>query len=179
MSENNVPVVGKYEVFRHHEMTWLRIDRYFYGDYENPNVVYQPMMCQHCDNAPCESVCPVLATMQSSDGLNQQVYNRCVGTRYCANTCPYKVRRFNWFDYDRGDTLRNHALNPDVTVRSRGVMEKCSMCVQRIQEARIEAKRRGTPLKDGDVQVACQDSCPTQAITFGDLADSHPTRGAL
>ena len=170
-AENNIPVVGRDEVQRHREMSWMRIDRYHQGDPDDVQISHQPMMCQHCDNAPCESVCPVLATIQSSDGLNQQVYNRCVGTRYCANTCPYKVRRFNWFEYPRKSELQNHALNPDVTVRSRGVMEKCSMCVQRIQEARIEARRQGVELRDGDIQVACQDSCPAQAITFGDLAD--------
>jgi molybdopterin-containing oxidoreductase family iron-sulfur binding subunit len=129
------------------------------------------MMCQHCENAPCESVCPVLATVHSSDGVNQQVYNRCVGTRYCANTCPYKVRRFNWFDYAHDGALENHALNPDVTVRSRGVMEKCSLCLQRIEEGRLEARRKGEPVRDGEIKTACQQSCPTRAIVFGDLAD--------
>jgi molybdopterin-containing oxidoreductase family iron-sulfur binding subunit len=130
------------------------------------------MMCQHCGNAPCESVCPVLATVHGADGLNHQVYNRCVGTRYCANTCPYKVRRFNWFDYARDDALANDALNPDVTVRTRGVMEKCSMCLQRIEEGRLEARRRGEPVADGAIQTACQQSCPTGAIVFGDLSDA-------
>jgi molybdopterin-containing oxidoreductase family iron-sulfur binding subunit len=189
MSENNVPVVGKREVFRHHEMTWLRIDRYYYGDVENPQVVYQPMMCQHCDNAPCENVCPVNATNHSSEGLNQMAYNRCVGTRYCANNCPYKVRRFNWLDYTTADifpvnepalvegealpygadNLTRMVLNPDVTVRARGVIEKCSFCVQRIQEGKLTAKGEGRKLEDRDVKTACQTACPTGAITFGDM----------
>ncbi|MDH3244964.1 MAG: 4Fe-4S dicluster domain-containing protein [Saprospiraceae bacterium] len=188
VAENNVPVVGKVEVNRHHEMTWMRIDRYYYGDVETPNVVYQPMMCQHCDNAPCENVCPVSATNHSSEGLNQMVYNRCVGTRYCANNCPYKVRRFNWLDYNAADTfpanendpfdesvpyyadnLTRMVLNPDVTVRSRGVIEKCSMCVQRIQEGKLLAKRENRTLQDGDIKTACQTACPTGAIIFGDM----------
>lgn len=172
-AENNVPVVGKDEVRRHREMTWLRIDRYFHGEGDDLEVSHQPLMCQHCANAPCETVCPVLATVHSEDGLNQQIYNRCVGTRYCANNCPYKTRRFNWFDYPRAEELRNLALNPDVTVRTRGVMEKCSMCVQRIQEGRAEAARRGAPLVDGEVRTACQQSCPTDAIAFGDLNDKE------
>jgi molybdopterin-containing oxidoreductase family iron-sulfur binding subunit len=189
VSENNVPVVGKNEVARHHEMTWLRIDRYFYGDLENPRVVYQPMMCQHCDNAPCENVCPVNATNHSNEGLNQMAYNRCIGTRYCANNCPYKVRRFNWLDYTTADTwpgneervfhvddkpfyadnLVRMVLNPDVTVRSRGVIEKCSLCVQRIQEGKLVAKRESRPIEDSDVRTACQTACPTGAITFGNV----------
>ncbi len=188
MAENNVPVVGKEEVSRHHEMTWLRIDRYFYGDYENPNAVYQPMMCQHCDNAPCENVCPVNATNHSSEGLNQMAYNRCVGTRYCANNCPFKVRRFNWLDYTtadlftgnqvllngeslpyEADNLTRMVLNPDVTVRVRGVIEKCSFCVQRLQEGKLVAKKEGRRLRDSDVKSACQTACPTEAIVMGDL----------
>ncbi len=191
VSENNVPVVGKKEVKRHHEMTWLRIDRYFYGDLENPRVVYQPMMCQHCDNAPCENVCPVAATTHSMEGINQMAYNRCIGTRYCANNCPYKVRRFNWLDYTTADVwpaneerifrveegdkpfyadnLTRMVLNPDVTVRSRGVIEKCTFCIQRIQEGKLTAKREGRALLDNDVRSACHTACPTGAIIFGNL----------
>ncbi len=170
-AENNIPTVGKDEVRRQREMHWLRIDRYYTERPDGVDVAHQPMLCQHCGNAPCEVVCPVLATVHSEEGLNQQVYNRCVGTRYCANNCPYLVRRFNWFDYAHDDTMHNLVLNPDVTVRSRGVMEKCSFCVQRIQEAKIEAGREERALRDGDIRTACQQSCPAQAIVFGDLND--------
>jgi molybdopterin-containing oxidoreductase family iron-sulfur binding subunit len=169
-AENNITIVGRDEVQRKRDMDWIRIDRYYEGDADQTRVLRQPMLCQHCENAPCETVCPVLATVHSSDGLNQQVYNRCVGTRYCANNCPFKVRRFNWFDYPRDPTERM-VLNPDVVVRSRGVIEKCSFCVQRIREASTRARLEGRPLEDGDVRTACEQSCPANAIAVGDLND--------
>jgi molybdopterin-containing oxidoreductase family iron-sulfur binding subunit len=170
-AENNIAMVGKDEVRRRREMHWLRIDRYYRGPPDNPAVVHQPLPCLHCENAPCETVCPVLATVHSTEGLSQQVYARCVGTRYCANNCPPKARRFNWFDYDRSDPLANMVLNPDVTVRVRGVMEKCTMCVQRIQEGKAAAKAEGRPIRDGEIRMACEQSCPAGAIVFGDLND--------
>ncbi len=153
------------------EMHWIRIDRYYSGDPDNPRLVNQPMLCQHYMNAPCETVCPVVATVHNDEGLNLQIYNRCVGTRYCSNNCPYKVRRFNWHEYALeayGSQSMRMTLNPDVTV---GVMEKCTFCLQRIREARYRAKERGVPIVDGDVQPACVQTCPTGAIVFEDLND--------
>lgn len=204
-AENNVSVVGKKEVMRYHDMHWLRIDRYFISDEHNPDnlkgVVFQPMLCQHCDNAPCENVCPVSATNHSAEGINQMAYNRCIGTRYCANNCPYKVRRFNWADYTGSDSfpdnrdqklvgkldsvieqmnddLTRMVLNPDVTVRSRGVMEKCSFCVQKLQDAKLTAKKENREMKDGDAKTACQLACSADAIVFGNAADpgSHVSK---
>ncbi len=177
--ENNIPQVGRQQILIGREMHWVRLDRYFYGSSDHPQITFQPMMCQHCNHAPCEAVCPVFATTHDPEGYNGQTYNRCVGTRYCANACPYKVRRFNWFTFKWGvigDAERDRnirALNPDVTVRTRGIMEKCTFCVQRIREAKHNDKYLGMPLREGTIKTACQQVCPSDAIVFGNLKDQN------
>jgi molybdopterin-containing oxidoreductase family iron-sulfur binding subunit len=215
-SENNVPVVGKKEIRKSRDMHWLRIDRYYssgttfeeddqtkenisglgdslttFGEMEtaseNPQVAFQPVMCQHCNHAPCETVCPVAASSHGRQGQNHMAYNRCVGTRYCANNCPYKVRRFNWFLYNKNDQFDYHmnndlgrmVLNPDVVVRSRGVMEKCSMCIQMTQKTILDAKLEGRPIEDGEFQTACSNACSNGAIVFGDINDKDSKVAAL
>jgi molybdopterin-containing oxidoreductase family iron-sulfur binding subunit len=171
-AENNIPVVGRDLVAEGREMHWMRVDHYIAERDGEPSSRFQPVPCMHCEQAPCEMGCPVNAAVHSTDGLNLQVYNRCIGTRTCSSFCPYKVRRFNWFDFTAGDPETVQAMrNPDVTVRSRGVMEKCTYCVQRIAQARITADNEGRPLREGDVITACQQACPTEAIVFGNIAD--------
>jgi molybdopterin-containing oxidoreductase family iron-sulfur binding subunit len=170
-AENNVGIVGEEQVLEGREMTWLSIER-FQDPHQTSKVTFLPMLCQHCDNAPCESVCPVYAPHHSKEGINNQIYNRCIGTRYCVQNCPYKVRRFNWFDWQWPDPI-NLQLNPDVTVRSKGVMEKCSFCIQRIKVAHSNAKNEKRMIQDGEVIPACVQTCPTDALVFGSLMDKH------
>ncbi|MGE5419044.1 MAG: 4Fe-4S dicluster domain-containing protein, partial [Chloroflexota bacterium] len=180
-AENNSPTVGKEEVRRNRIMHWIKVHRYYSENMDEPKVLFQPVFCQHCDDAPCENVCPVSATNHSNEGLNQMAYNRCVGTKYCMNNCPYRVRRFNWFrytgnkvfDYNSASDLGKMVLNPDVTVRERGVVEKCTFCVQRIQAKKLEAKLEGRPLRDFEIKPACMQACPAGAIVFGNLNDEN------
>lgn len=169
-AENNLPIVGEKQFGMRREIKWLRVERYWQGEYPDISVGFLPMLCQHCDQAPCETVCPVAATYHNPDGLNTQVYNRCIGTRSCAVYCPYEVRYFNWFTYQWDEPLEQQ-LNPDVTVREKGVMEKCTFCIQRIRQAKDTAKDEGRRLRDGDVTPACVQSCPTGAMVFGDRND--------
>ena len=171
-AENNIPVVGKEEVRRGREMHWIRVDRYHEGPADNPKTFFQPVPCMHCEHAPCEVACPVDATVHDAEGLNVQVYNRCIGTRFCSNNCPYKVRRFNFLQYaDRSNPSLAAQRNPEVTVRQRGVMEKCTYCIQRIERTRIQAEREDRTIRDGELLTACQQVCPTQSIVFGDIND--------
>jgi len=177
-AENNVPVVGKAEAAYGRQVHWLRLERWAEGDPAHPHNMFLPMFCQHCEVAPCEPVCPVFAAYRTDEGLNGQVYNRCVGTRYCGNNCPYHVRRFNWWNYEFPAPLEVQ-LNPDVTVRQLGVMEKCTMCIQRIVAGKDHARDEKRAVRDGDIQTACQQTCPTQAITFGNLKDEGSTVAKL
>lgn len=170
--ENNIPLNTQDRFERNRSMAWIRVERYWEGEFPNIKARFIPIMCQHCENAPCEPVCPVFATYHNAEGLNIQVYNRCVGTRYCANGCPYIVRFFNYWEPVWPESLRNH-LNPDVTIRSRGIMEKCSFCVHRIRRGVRNAARESRPLNDGEIQTACQEACPTDALVFGDIEDPN------